>query len=221
MLNECSHLWVHLSLNMQKPARSPAHRRRQSIQKRAQETVDAILGAVIRLLKRSAASTITTNNIAETAGVSIGSVYQYFPNKEAIFVALHSRHIDQVDRVLQRKIAESTADTLDGLVTGLLDGMIEAHASDPELAILLDSEVPHRADKSEEFSVRLHDHFRKALAPHAKSLGGAVKLDLRAFMLANMLEGLGHAIALRRPRALSLRNARTMASKAILASLKC
>ncbi|MFY9852473.1 MAG: TetR/AcrR family transcriptional regulator [Terracidiphilus sp.] len=205
---------------MQKPPKRPADRR-QPIQKRAQETVDAILEAVIRLLKRRGASAITTNNIAETAGVSIGSVYQYFPNKEAIFVALHERHIDQVDRALQRKIGEVKADTLDELVTGLLDGMIEAHASDPELAILLDSEVPHRANRSEEFSVRLHDLFRRALAPHAKSLGGAVRLELRAFLLANMLEALGHAVALRRPHAVSLRSARTMASKAILISLKC
>jgi AcrR family transcriptional regulator len=205
---------------MKKLARDPA-RRRQPMQKRSQETVDAILDAVIRLLKRSGASAITTNRIAETAGVSIGSVYQYFPNKDAIFVALHERHIDQVDRVLRRKIAENATVTLDGLVTGLLDGMIEAHASDPELAILLETEVPHRAGKSEEFSVRLHDLFRKALAPHAKHLGGAAKLDLRAFLLANMLETLGHAVALRRPHALSLRYARTMASKAILVGLEC
>lgn len=99
--------------------------------------------------------------------------------------------------------------------------MIEAHASDPELAILLDSEVPHRANRSEEFSVRLHGLFQRALAPHAKSLGGAVKLELRAFLLANMLEALGHAVALRRPHAVSLRSARDMASKAILISLKC
>jgi AcrR family transcriptional regulator len=205
---------------MNRPARSPA-RRRHPIQKRAQETINAILDAVIRLLKRSGAAAITTNNIAETAGVSIGSVYQYFPNKEAIFVALHERQIDQVDQVLQRKASENTADTLDGLVVGLLDGMIEVHTADPELAMLLDSEVPHRADKSGQFSIRLHDFFRKVLAPHARSLGGAVKLDLRACLFANTSEGFGHAVVLRRPRALSLRSARAMASKVILSSLKC
>ncbi len=92
---------------MRKRARSPI-RRRQPTQNRAQETVKAILDAVIRLLKRSGASAITTNSIAESAGVSIGSIYQYFPNKRAIFVALHERHIEQVDLVLERKIREST-----------------------------------------------------------------------------------------------------------------
>lgn len=204
---------------MRKPVRSPI-RRRQPRQKRAQETVNSILDAVIRLLKRSGASAITTNSIAEAAGVSIGSVYQYFPNKRAIFVALHERHIEQVDRVLERKIAESAGEPLDGLVSHLLDGMIELHASDPELAALLDFEVPHRADSAREFSLRLQEPLRKALAPHAESLGGAVKLDLRAFLLVNMLEAFGHAVVLRRPRALSLRNARIEASEAILACLE-
>jgi AcrR family transcriptional regulator len=182
--------------------------------------VIAILDAVIRLLKRSGASALTTNSIAEAAGVSIGSVYQYFPNKRAIFIALHERHIEQVDRMLQRKISESAGEPLDRLVSHLMDGMIEVHASDPELAALLDSEVPHRADRAMEFSLRQHEPLRKALAPHAESLGGAVELDCRSFLLANMLEAFGHAVVRRRPRALSQRSARIGACKAILAGLK-
>jgi AcrR family transcriptional regulator len=208
--------------DMPKPTRLPV-RRRQPTQRRAQETIEAILGAVIGLLKRSGGPAVTTNSIAETAGVSIGSVYQYFPNKQAIFIALHERHIHQVDQVLRRKISESEGETLDRLVASLLDGMIEVHTSDPELAGLLDSEVPHRAaadGATREFSIRLHDPFRKALAPHAECLGGAVKLDFRAFLLGNMLEALGHAVALRRPHAMSLRSAKIEAVKAILASLR-
>lgn len=204
---------------MRQPVRSSI-RRRQPTQKRAQETIIAILDAVIRLLKHRGAAAISTNGIAEAAGVSIGSVYQYFPNKRAIFIALHERHIEQVDRVLQQKICESEGEPLDRLVSHLIDGMIEVHASDPELATLLDSEVPHRADKAGEFSLRLHEPLRGALAPHAEGLGGVVKLDLRAFLLANMLEAFGHAIVRRRPRALSLRNARIETCKAILAALR-
>jgi AcrR family transcriptional regulator len=172
------------------------------------------------LLKRGHASAITTNRIAETAGVSIGSVYQYFPDKRAIFIGLHERHIEQVDRVLEEKIRESTGEPLDQLVFHLMDGMIEVHASDPELAALLDSEVPHRADRATEFSLRLHKNLLKALAPHVGCLGGAAKLDLRAFLLANMLEAFGHGVVLRRPRSLSRRSARAEACKAIVAGLK-
>jgi AcrR family transcriptional regulator len=211
--------FVYRLLLMQKPVRS-SYRRRRPTQSRAQETVNAILGAVIRLLKRGGASAITTNSIAETAGVSIGSVYQYFPNKQAVFVTLHERHIEQVDQVLQRKISESAGEPLDRLVSRLMDGMIEVHTADPELAALLDSEVPHRADRAGEFSIRLYEPLRKALVPHASSLGGAAKLNLRAFLLANMLEAFGHAVVLRRPPALSLRTANLEARRAILACLR-
>jgi AcrR family transcriptional regulator len=203
---------------MPKAAKRPA-RRRQPTQSRAQETVNAILDAVIRLLKCGGAAVITTNRIAEKAGVSIGSVYQYFPDKQAIFIALHERHIRQVDQVLLAKISDSAGEPLEQLIAALLDGMMEVHAADPELAALLDSEVPHRADGAKEFSIRLHEPIRKALAPHAKTIGGTAKLHLRAFLLGNMLEAFGHAIVLRRPRALSLRSAKLEAVKAILAAL--
>src|ERR1700721_3167704 len=99
--------------------------RRVPRQDRAQVTVEAMLDAAIRLLKRSGVSYITTNRIAETAGVSIGSVYQYFPNKRAIFIALHERHINQVDFVMQRRIMESENATLEALITSLIEGVVE------------------------------------------------------------------------------------------------
>lgn len=183
---------------MRKSARRP---RRRPTQSRAHETVDAILGGVIRLLKRGRGSAITTNSIARAAGVSIGSVYQYFPNKQAMFAALHERHIEQVDRVLLLKIRESAGESLEQLVSHLMDGMIELHAADPELAALLDSEVPHRAGPAKAFCIRLHQPLREALRPHVREMGGGAKLDLRAFLLANMLESFGHAVMQRRPLA--------------------
>jgi AcrR family transcriptional regulator len=84
-------------------------------------------------LKRGGSSLITTNRITETAGVSIGPVYQYFPNKRALFVALHERHIGLVAEVIQRKLVKCTHSSLEHLVGSLLEGMVEAHAVDPEL----------------------------------------------------------------------------------------
>jgi hypothetical protein len=121
--------------------------------------------------------------------------------------------------VIRRKISESADEPLDRLVASLLDGMIEVHEGDPELAALLDAEVPHRVDGTQEFSVRLYEVFRNALVPHAGSLGGVVKLDSRTFLLSNMLNALGHSLTIRRPRSMSLRVAKAEACKAILASL--
>jgi AcrR family transcriptional regulator len=182
-------------------------------------TVDAMLDAVVKLLKRGGASSITTNRIAETAGVSIGSVYQYFPNKHALFVALHERHIGLVTEVIHRRIADCMESSLEHLVESLVDGMVEAHTIDLELSELLLSEVPHRADGTLDFSIRFHEAFRVALAPHVRSLGRKIDLDIRAFVIANMVEALGHAVVLRRPHGLSLARAKAESCKAVLAYL--
>jgi hypothetical protein len=89
---------------------------------------------------------------------------------------------------------------------------------DPELSELLGSEVPHRADGTVDFSIRFHEAFRSALAPHTASLGTKIDLDTRAVM-ANMVDALGHAVVLRRPRGLSLARAKAESCKAILAYL--
>lgn len=183
-------------------------------------TVEAMLDAAIKLLKREGNSSITTNRIAETAGVSIGSVYQYFPNKQAIFSALHERHILQVDHVMHRKMAESIDGTLEELIASLIDGMIEAHSADPELSELLYSEVPHRADGASDFSIRLHGAFRAALAPHTRELGRRVDLDTRTFFVSNMVDALGHAIVLRRPPGSSLSRFKAESLRAIMAYLR-
>src|SRR5215472_4075761 len=90
--------------------------RRRPKQRRAQQTVDAVLDAVVRLLKRQGVGAVTTNRIAEVAGVSIGSVYQYFPDKAAIFAALHQRHIEEIDRIVQAKLVEHAASSLEILI---------------------------------------------------------------------------------------------------------
>src|ERR1700691_6806419 len=100
-----AHICIY-TLVVKRNARRPWIRRRKPSQERAKVTVDGMLDAAVKLLKRGGASSVTTNRIAETAGVSIGSVYQYFPNKNALFIALHARHIRQVDGVLERCLAQ-------------------------------------------------------------------------------------------------------------------
>src|SRR5271168_2785812 len=137
--------------------------RRRPKQRRARVTVEAVLDAVIRILKREGFSAITTNRIAEVAGVSIGSVYQYFPDKRAIFAALHERHIEEIDRLVEAKLMEHAASPLDTLMRAMIEAMVDAHASDPELFELLLTEVPHRAEGTRDFAVRLHGAFRLAI----------------------------------------------------------
>ena len=135
-----AHIWVY-TVAVKQNARRSSVRRRRPRQQRSKVTVEAMLDAVVVLLKRSGAQAITTNRIAETAGVSIGSVYQYFPNKHALFTALHDRHVGLVSEVICRKIRDSAESSLEGLIECLMDGMIEAHAIDSELSELLQTQV--------------------------------------------------------------------------------
>ncbi len=66
---------------------------RKPRQPRARHKVELILEAAIRLLDKGGLPMLTTNAVADTAGVSIGTIYQYFPNKEAILEALADREI--------------------------------------------------------------------------------------------------------------------------------
>jgi AcrR family transcriptional regulator len=194
--------------------------RRQPRQRRARQTVEAILDAVVRVLKREGFDAVTTNRIAEVAGVSIGSVYQYFPDKRAIFVALHQRHLAAVDRLIEAKLVEYAASSLEELVHAMVEAMVEAHRADPELHELLLTTVPHRADGTRDFAVRLHGAFRLAIAARAHELKkrrGLQNLDKTVFVVTHMVEALSHGAVLRRPPGLSLEEAVEEAVRAVLA----
>jgi AcrR family transcriptional regulator len=193
--------------------------RRKPTQRRARQTVDAILDAVVRVLKREGFGAVTTNRVAEVAGVSIGSVYQYFPDKGAIFVALHQRHIEEIDRVVQVTLVEHAASSLDVLMTAMIEAMIEAHRSDPELYELLFTEVPHRADGTRDFAMRLHGAFRLAISARAHELKRGVDVDRLVFVVTHMVESLTHGALFRRPPGLSLEDAKVEAVRAVLAYL--
>lgn len=193
--------------------------RRKPKQSRSRQTVEALLGAVVRVLKREGSHAVTTNRIAEVAGVSIGSVYQYFPDKRAIFVALHQRHIQEIDRLMESKLVENATQPLEQFVRAIIEGMVDAHTGDSELYEELYKQVPHQADGTQDFAVRLHRTFRLALASRAKELPSGRDLDKVAFIVAHMVDSLSHGAVLRRPPGLSLTAAREEAARAILAYL--
>ncbi|CAN7161356.1 TetR/AcrR family transcriptional regulator [Acidovorax sp. LjRoot129] len=89
---------------------APPAPRRTPRQERSQFTVDAIFGAVARIVETEGEAGLTTNRIAETAGVSVGSLYQYFPSKEAILAAMLDQHCDRVMLELDALLAQARAE---------------------------------------------------------------------------------------------------------------
>lgn len=106
--------------------------RKTPSQARARQTVEIILEGAARILRRGDA--LTTNHVAEEAGVSVGSLYQYFPNAPAIIAALIERHVGQEIDETRGVLARSSADTRAWSITALVDGFVAAHARDPALA---------------------------------------------------------------------------------------
>jgi len=109
------------------------HARRDPAQERSRQTVDCIVEAAGRLLVEHGRLGVTTNAVAERAGVSIGSLYQYFPDKDAIFAALQERHRDQVMPLIQHTLARLADPGLDmvDVMVGLMRAMAELHADAP------------------------------------------------------------------------------------------
>ncbi|MEP6502941.1 MAG: helix-turn-helix domain-containing protein [Betaproteobacteria bacterium] len=89
------------------PADSPL--RKTPSQTRALRTVDTLFEAATRVLQTEGEAGFTTNRIAERAGFSIGTLYQYFPSKEAIVVALVRRHRERVMRELDVMLDRAVA----------------------------------------------------------------------------------------------------------------
>src|ERR1700677_2410729 len=107
--------------------------RKEPRQARSVATVEAILVATARVLTRDGYDHASTNRIAEEAGVSVGSLYQYFPSKEALVAALIDRHMSHMTALLEASIDAVRDASLPIATRTLVDVMIAAHAHNPRL----------------------------------------------------------------------------------------
>ena len=106
--------------------------RKTPTQARSQASVDAILEATSQILQDGAGRSLTTNAIAQRAGVSIGTLYQYFPDKNAILIALARKELSIVGAAVQDGLAkaarnEDKADPLRITVRALIKGFHGRH----------------------------------------------------------------------------------------------
>src|SRR5690348_2552303 len=116
--------------------------RRHATQERSRATVDALVEATARVLVKEGFGGTSTNRIAETAGVSVGSLYQYFPNKAALVATVIDRHNRQLMHVVRGALAEIAALPIETAVRRLVAVAIEAHRIDPTLHRVLAEQIP-------------------------------------------------------------------------------
>ncbi len=180
-------------------ALSPRKRPRQE---RSRQTVAAILTAAAQVLGRRGYAGATTDAIAERAGVSVGSVYQYFPNKDAILVALVERHMEDGSRRLRTMLDDVRGEglELDVLIREFVDAMMALHENEPKLHRVLFEEAPLPASLRRRLQ-RYDDEFAASLASLLVEQPGLHIPDpaLSAHLVVRSIEGLIHGFVLHPP----------------------
>ena len=117
--------------------------RKSPTQDRARETVEAILEAAVDLFSSRGYARTSTNHIARRAGVSVGSLYQYFPNKDAVLTALLARHLAAVESAIRACIPllrDPAVPLRDG-IRRLLERLREVHEADPRLSRAIEQQA--------------------------------------------------------------------------------
>ncbi len=163
--------------------------RRQAKQARSQASVDAVLQAAARILLRDGYLAATTNRIAEVAGVSIGTLYQYFADKDAVFDALIQRELETAGRVLEATVINADQ-PLETSLGQLFDAFRRLQPRGPELYrqlehvpnALLRKRLAERNERAVAFATRLLEAHRAELRVD--------DLNLAAFMLVHAAQGI-------------------------------
>ena len=178
--------------------------RKSASQKRSHLTVNALLEATARILVREGFDKASTNRIAEVAGVSVGSLYQYFPSKEALVAALIDRHNREVMQTVRGELAEAINLPMEQAVRRLVAVAVKAHRIDPKLHRVLSEQIPRvgRLENVETFNRENYALFRAYLEAHSDEFR-AIDLALAAFVCVTTIEALTHNAVLHHSAMLS------------------
>ena len=138
--------------------------RKRPQQARSNDLVAAILEAAIQVLAQEGAARFTTTRVADRAGVSVGSIYQYFPNKAAILFRLQSDEWQQTSRMLGDTLREASRSPPER-VRRLVHAFVKSECDEAAMRVALNDAAPLYRDAPE------------ALAAHASG-----KQIVQAFM---------------------------------------
>lgn len=154
-------------------------------------TVDAIIEAAARLFVRDGYAASTTNRIAEVAGVSIGSLYEYFPNKGSILAALLKRQVDKMLALMRERLGSLQGKPLDVVVRTIARTGIEAYYQELDLNRLLIASMSRVAHwrQTERVSFEVADLMRESFA---HLIADTVRLEHAAFTVETVVEAMLH-----------------------------
>lgn len=167
--------------------------RKLACQERSRATVDALVEATARILVKEGFDKASTNRIAEVAGVSVGSLYQYFPSKESLVAAVIERHQQEIMHTVRSELAEVMAQPVRKAVRSLVAVAVKAHRVDPKLHRVLAEQIPRvgKLEKLETFNRENYTLFRTYLERHRDELRVG-DLELASFVCVTSIEALTH-----------------------------
>jgi AcrR family transcriptional regulator len=169
--------------------------------------VEAILDAAARVFVRHGYPRATTNRIAEAAGVSVGSLYQYFPSKDAIAVELLRRYRETLLGLVHRHLAQVEETTLASVARALIGAVLRAEGIDPSLHRVLIEQVLRTGARAEivgfeeKMERLLADAIRDRASPLYVAPGAALprNAEIMAFVLVRAVLGAVHSAVVDRP----------------------
>ena len=178
--------------------------RKSASQTRSRLTVDALMEATARILVTEGFDHASTNKIARLAGVGIGSLYQYFPNKEALVGAVVDRHKDETMQVVRAALAKVALRPVDEAIAALVRVGIDAHRVNPKLHRVLSEQIPRvgRLENIQAVGRESYALVHAYLDAHREELI-VPDTGLAAFICVTTVEALTHAAVIDRPDALS------------------
>jgi AcrR family transcriptional regulator len=171
-------------------------------QSRAKATVDAIVEATTQVLLVEGYDRFTTARAAEKAGVSIGSLYQYFPNKAALASAVIDRCCENFLIAFERALAAGPRRvTLAECIRAIVDVTLISHRLTPDLHRIVLELAPRLgvAERTETFSRAAAQAIEVMLRKHADEIAPDIDISAAAAILETLLEALAHRAASAHP----------------------
>lgn len=178
-------------------AKGQVSMRKAPRQARSRATVDAVVEAGARILSDQGWAGFTTNKVADAAGVSIGSLYQYFPDKISLVDAIRRRHLD--DSLAAVRDARLEGQTRADFVERLVSNVIAAHSINPGLhRVLLDEAPGLDAYRDQNSRIEAEYLAQYASAAAAFRAGKTTTPDAMAgLVLSDVIDGIVHNAARR------------------------
>jgi AcrR family transcriptional regulator len=166
--------------------------------------VDSILEASAQVLVEYGFRKFSTNRVARRAGVSIGTLYQYFPNKESLIAAIQQKHLDDLSAIMELAFATARDQELQAAIRTLVEADLEVHRVNPRLHRVLVDEVAKLDAYGEERVLDriVTEGLLELLNRHRKSIR-VPDLRLAVFLVMHIVESIVHAALRERPASIN------------------